>query len=449
MNKKSFLESVDKFIRTNALMDRNALYLTALSGGADSVALTLVLKQLGYRIEAAHCNFRLRDKESDRDEAFCRQFCLQQGIAIHTVHFDTREYATLHKVSIEMAARKLRYSYFAQLIDDLGAEAVCVGHHSEDSVETLLINLIRGTGINGLTGIAPKNGTVVRPLLCVSRGDIEGFLKCCGQDFVTDSTNLVDDVTRNRIRLNLMPLIKGINPSADKDMALTAHRISEAAKVFNRAIQMSAERVTESKPPYTLIDIAKLKAEVSPEYTLFSILSPFGFSPATIEDIHERIFEAKCGKVFLSATHRAAVDRGFLVIGGLSKESIHDMRVPECGTYVFGTDTKFRFSEIEVGDGFAIDKSRNTAMLDAALLSFPLTIRQIREGDWFVPFGMKGRKLLSDYLTDRKMCLFDKERQIVVEDAQGNVVWLAGERTDNRFRISETTSRALVIKIVN
>ena len=196
MEKDRFLNEIETFISNEKLIDKRKLYISALSGGADSVALLLSLKELGVNIEAAHCNFKLRDDESDRDEQFCIELCKKNGIKIHIIHFDTIEYAKLHKISIEMAARDLRYNYFEQLRHDIGAEGICIGHHREDSVETLLLNLIRGTGINGLTGIAPKNGYILRPMLSVSRKDIENFLNRQQQNFVTDSTNLVDDATR-------------------------------------------------------------------------------------------------------------------------------------------------------------------------------------------------------------------------------------------------------------
>ena len=211
MQQDPFLFKVDRSIMANALMQKDLLYLVALSGGADSVALLLSLKRLGFNVEAVHCNFHLRGEESDRDEKYCRNLCNNEGVRLHVVHFDTISYASLHKQSIEMAARNLRYSYFRQLASDIGAAGICVGHHIEDSVETLLINLIRGTGINGLTGIGMRNGIILRPLLEVTRQEIEEFLKKQGVSYVTDSTNLVDDVTRNRIRLNIMPLIREIN----------------------------------------------------------------------------------------------------------------------------------------------------------------------------------------------------------------------------------------------
>ena len=444
-----FLETIEMFIRQNSLMDKESKYLVALSGGADSVSLLLSLKELGYNIDAVHCNFHLRGEESDRDEKFCVSLCKREGIEIHIVHFNTTEYAELHKVSIEMAARNLRYSYFEQLRKDISADGICVGHHREDSVETLLINLIRGTGINGLTGIAPKNGFIIRPLLCVSRMDIETFLKGKGQLFVTDSTNLIDDVTRNKIRLNIMPMIRAINPSADKDIANTAFRINEAAKVFNDAIEKSAERVSEYNNNHTSINIKKLFREVSPEYTLYYILSKFSFSSAAIEDLFSRLqSKVQTGKVFASSTHQLLIDRDNIIIEHLDTEEAKSMRIPECGTYVYSDDKKFKITEIVIDSSFKIQRNKHVASFDADTIKFPLTIRRTQTGDWFIPFGMKGKKLISDYLTDRKLSVFEKKRQLVITDAEENIIWVANERSDNRFRIAEPSTKALIIELI-
>ena len=224
---------VESYINTHKLLDINKLYLVALSGGADSVALLLLLKEHGYNIHAAHCNFHLRGEESDRDEKFCVALCEQMNIELHRVHFDTETYAELHKVSIEMAARELRYRWFEQLRQDIGAAGICVAHHRDDSVETVLLNLVRGTGIHGFVGILPRNGYIVRPLLCVSRAEIENFLHTRNQDYVTDSTNLESNVKRNRIRLEILPLLKTLNPSISDSIQQTAENIRGAVDVLD------------------------------------------------------------------------------------------------------------------------------------------------------------------------------------------------------------------------
>ena len=192
------LNKIARYIKRHNLLRAGERYIVALSGGADSVALTIILQQLDYEIEAAHCNFHLRNEESNRDEDFSRQLCRQRKIPFHVAHFDTKTYAELHKISLEMAARELRYNYFEQLRQDIHARGICVAHHSDDSVETILINLVRGTGIKGLTGIKPLNDTIIRPLLCCSHRELENFLEQNGQIFVTDSTNLQSDPADTR-----------------------------------------------------------------------------------------------------------------------------------------------------------------------------------------------------------------------------------------------------------
>ena len=226
-------ENIARFISDNSLLSKEGKHIVALSGGADSVALLLLLKDLGYNVEAAHCNFHLRGDESNRDEMFCFNLCKDKQIPFHVIHFDTKLYANTHKVSIEMAARTLRYNYFKNLRQDINAESVCVAHHIEDSVETTLINLIRGTGLKGLSGISVKNGYVVRPLLCVTKQEIETYLASIGQDYVTDSTNFSDDVVRNKIRLNIIPMLKAINPSVISSIERTSSNLRDAGKLID------------------------------------------------------------------------------------------------------------------------------------------------------------------------------------------------------------------------
>ena len=247
---QQFLQKVQDDILRHHLLSLEKRYLVALSGGADSVALLLILKKLGYSVEAIHCNFQLRGNESDRDEKFCVELCQHLGVELHRIHFDTRAYAALHKVSIELAARELRYRYFEQLRHDIGADGICVAHHLDDQVETIMMNIVRGTGLQGLTGIHPKNGFVLRPLLGVERKDIERFLASvndvvtgeCGQRYVTDSTNLQEDATRNKFRLRILPLLRDINPAVTKNIAQMAELMSDVAEVYDAAMAESIER---------------------------------------------------------------------------------------------------------------------------------------------------------------------------------------------------------------
>ena len=423
------LNKITAFIERHHLLSHDAgKYLVALSGGADSVALLLVLKQLGYDVEAAHCNFRLRGEESDRDEQFVRSLCEQLQVKLHLIHFDTKTYADIHQVSIEMAARELRYRYFEQLRQDIGAQDVCVAHHQDDAVETLLMNLIRGTGIHGLTGIRPRNGHIVRPLLCVTRAEIVRFLDSLHQPYVTDSTNLVPDVVRNKIRLEVLPLLQQINPAATENIARTARWMAETEKVYNDAITLHPS-------PFTLHQIL---SQPSPECFLFELLTPHGFTSSQVEQVFDAL-KGPSGRVFQSPTHELLIDRDQLIIEE-RHESFAPMRIPESGLYRLPDGRQFR---AETSDEVAVSRDPHCATLDASKVRFPLTLRTVQTGDRFQPYGMKGTRLVSDYLTDRKRTLFEKRRQLVVTDAQGEILWLVGERVAHCYAVTDATRSIL------
>lgn len=440
-----FVESVSSFSGRNGLFKTGCKYLAALSGGADSVALLLVMKKMEVDTEAVTCNFHLRGEESDRDENFCVKLCERLDIKLHRCHFDTRSYADAKRISIEMAARDLRYQYFERLRQDIGAEAICVAHHQDDSIETLLMNLIRGTGINGLKGIQPINGHIIRPLLCVGRKDIEDYLNSIGQDYVTDSTNLVDDVVRNKIRLNVIPLLESINPNVRKNIFSTSLNISESIKVFDSSISRSITEVFNAGK----IDISKLKSQPSPEYTLFHILRKYNFSPAVIRQIFEHM-EGTSGRRWYAEDYELLSDRGYFVIRKRNQSfAMRPMKVIETGIYVYGESLKFTFIQEIKDAGYEIDKSSNCACLDAGKIEFPLTIRPLQNGDRFCPLGMRGSKLVSDYMTDIKRSGFEKEGQLVITNANGEILWLVNERPDNRYKITDTTNKILKIVLNN
>ena len=465
-----------RFASVHELFVYGGKYIVALSGGADSVSLLFVLKhlehELGIDVEAAHCNFHLRGAESVRDEEFCKQLCERLAVPLHLIHFDTQAYADLHRVSIEMAARDLRYGYFENLRRDIEAQNICVAHHRDDSVETVLLNLVRGTGLRGLRGIQPRNGNIIRPLLSLSREDIVQYLDALGENYVTDSTNLHNDVKRNKIRLDVMPLLRELNPSVSQSIFESSLRVGEALKVFDEAMKRSIADVTTPPRGCTLggalvssaptkqlgttpsqpltISVDRLKQQPSPEYTLHEILSSYGFTSAQIEQIYTSLDTSPAGKIVTSHTHELAFDRGFLLVQPKTNaaDAARSMRIPETGTYVFSDSLKIKVTTEDCGDGYEPSRASDSVCLDASDIKFPLTLRHIEQGDRFVPFGMNGMKLVSDYLTDRKKNVFEKRAQLVVTDAQQRIVWLVGERTDNRFRISKVTSKALRLTLL-
>ena len=489
------MDRVRRFASVHELFVYGGKYIVALSGGADSVSLLFVLKhlehELGIDVEAAHCNFHLRGAESVRDEEFCKQLCERLSVPLHLIHFDTQAYADLHRVSIEMAARDLRYGYFENLRRDIEAQDICVAHHRDDSVETVLLNLVRGTGLRGLRGIQPRNGNIIRPLLSLSREDIVQYLGALGESYVTDSTNLHNDVKRNKIRLDVMPLLRELNPSVSQSIFESSLRVGEALKVFDEAMKRSIADVTtpprgctcrgctcpkctnqpvrkctnqpllvqqsllhqqrctlQANHPLT-ISIDRLKQQPSPEYTLHEILCPRGFTSAQIDQIYGSLDSCSVGKIIASDSHELAFDRGSLLVQPRTNvaDAARSMRIPETGTYVFSDSLKIKVAAEDCGDDYLPSRAADCVCLDASDIKFPLTLRHIEQGDRFVPFGMNGMKLVSDYLTDRKKNVFEKRAQLVVTDAQQRIVWLVGERTDNRFRITADTKHALRLTI--
>ena len=456
-------QKVSEYIRKRGLLKPEGHYLVALSGGADSVCLLLLLKQLGYSVEAIHCNFHLRGEESDRDESFCRQLCDEQQIKLHLVHFDTQAYAQLHKVSIEMAARQLRYRHFAQLCHDAEFQGICVAHHQDDVAETVLMNLIRGTGIKGLSGIKPLqsmsfqlNGQddrtfqlpIIRPMLCVSRDEITDFLNQMGQTYVTDSTNLIPDVQRNKIRLQVLPLLREINPSVSRNIVETAENLAFADEYLDERVEQDLfgmyDEITLMAAPNTLsIPVSR----VNSEYLLYRMLNPYGFTSAQIKQIYSRL-DASTGTEYYSDTHILVFDRGRLLIEETGKKPFREMRIPEEGTYMISDDTKIKIERMPLEEGFQIPLASDVIVVDADKLQMPLTVRLTKEGDRFIPFGMKGSKLVSDFLTDQKLSLLEKRRQLVIADSTDKILWIISRRPDNRFRITDTTRTILRISFI-
>lgn len=404
------------------------LYLIALSGGADSVALSLMMKRQGLNIRALHCNFHLRGEESDRDEHFVHNFCQEHHIPLEVKHFDTLHSAQLHKNSIEMEARNLRYQWFAQRCKALDAEAICVAHHKDDQAETLLLNLIRGTGLKGLSAMHPDreiNGLrIIRPLLDITRKDIIQYLSAIGQTFVTDSTNLERDALRNRIRLDLMPMLQQLNPNITECLARTAHNV-----------RMELDPTSEEG-----------------HYHIW--LAPLGFSRSQILDIYahrpttqpltaqnstNNATPLRSGLMWHSSTHTLLLNRGEWILQkrGDSNKSQAELLIENLPTGSFPTAKDFLQKE--------------QAFIDAHSIRGKLILRPTRQGDRFQPYGMKhGTKLVSDYLTDRKVSLLEKSQQLVaIDSATDSIVWLVGREIDHNYRIDHSSTNILRLRIIS
>ncbi len=398
--------------------------LVALSGGADSVALLRILLALGYDCVAAHCNFQLRGDESQRDERFVRQLCQHLGVPLHIKTHDTRAYAREHGVSIEMAARDLRYAYFDALSRQLGLQSVCVAHHRGDNAETILLNMVRGTGIKGLTGMPYKRGLIVRPLLDASRDEITGYLKDEGQDYVTDSSNQVADVKRNMVRLQVMPLLRQLNPSVEETLTSNARHLGEVYDLLR-----------ESLPPRwsTRADGAMTlaKKDIGSHLALFEALSPMGFNAAQTDEIWAHM-DGQAGALWQSKTHTLLRDREHLVACRRDETS------PAIGT------TRVEMRLADASEWPTLPRTPHVACLDADTTGTELRVRPIKEGDRFVPLGMRGSRLVSDYLTDRKVDLLSRQRQEVLVRGD-DIVWLIGHRIDDRYKVVEGKTRRILV----
>ena len=444
------LEKVRDFINRENLIPQNSTVIVGLSGGIDSMVLLDILTLLGYNCIAAHCNFHLRNDESDRDEKFVKNWCKTIDTQYTSINFDTKQYAADRKISIEMAARELRYCWFETIRNEYQADYIAVAHHKDDSVETLLLNLIRGTGIKGLTGISPKNGHIVRPLLCLSRNEIESYISERDIPYVTDSTNHEDIYLRNSLRLNVIPLLETLNPSVRETIFRTSRNLTEAEKIYSESIQKSISKVFNDNKIY----IDELKRTASQRSVLFELLTPYSFTPSTIEDIYESI-DSISGKIFYSDVnsdlgkkgYRLIKDRNIFLLDALTECNNKDKTfLIEEGASEILEPIRLIIRILNSSD--EIKYHRNILYLDEEKIKYPLELRRWRAGDWFIPFGMKGRKKLSDYFTDHKFTLKDKDEAWILTSGE-DIVWLVGERNDDRFKITDRTKKIVAIEKVN
>ncbi len=438
-NTSPIIHRINQYISDNGLLHSDSRVLVALSGGADSVFLLRLLLAGGYTVHAAHCNFRLRGDESMRDEQFVRQLCNGLSVPLHVTTFDTTSYARTNGQSIEMAARELRYNYFEQLLTTLGLDCIAVAHHRDDNIETVILNAVRGTGIKGLSGIQPRNGHIVRPLLCVSRHEIEECLAGMGQGFVTDSTNLATLYSRNKVRLEVMPLLRNINTGADDNLATTIENLHEARKMYDAAIDYYAAQctVTDSQSASLRINRERLAGCPSPIALLHHLLSPCGFNRTQLTDM---LREGRVGTVFASATHRVVTGRTDIVVAPIHADlSTEPIPIEQC-----------KDIEMEIIDSrhLSISHDSNYAYIDRAKVHGPIIVRRPQQGDRFHPYGMKGSKLISDFLTDLKLNRIEKEEQLLVCDDR-DILWVVGRRSSELHKVTDKTVDVIVLTADN
>lgn len=429
--------------------------LIALSGGADSVALLLMMQERGKAEACAHCNFHLRGNESDRDEEFVRRLCEERGIRLFVKHFDTQTEAARTGESIEMAARRLRYDWFAELCLEHGFKEVAVAHHLNDNAETVLLNLVRGTGLNGLTGMAEERPGVVRPLLSLSRHEILDYLRQKGQTYVTDSTNTDTHYRRNKLRHEVLPLLREMNPQIDRTLHETALRLQGVERIYRYGIAQLKKEVCRTISSHDglqddlqahshdglRIDVRKLLTSPAPETLLYELLAPYGLSAEqSVQALQMRVgavMESPVGYLLTRTTQEIAVEP--------LPRPFSPVKIPDSdGIFFRAYGLQIGVRRMQRGELTDIPRDKCSAALDADCIKGELILRPIVTGDRFVPFGMRGSKLVSDYLTDRHYSRIDKLRAMTVADEHG-IVWLVNERPAGHCAVTPATQRIILL----
>jgi tRNA(Ile)-lysidine synthase len=428
--------------KQNNLFLKEQKVLVAFSGGADSVALATLFLKSNISIGLAHCNFKLRGEDSEQDEQFVTSFAKQNNIHLHKIAFDTQAYANKKGISIEMAARELRYNWFAEILKQHQYDLLATGHHLNDSIETFFLNLLRGTGIHGLTGISPKTENLIRPLLFATRKKIEQFLEKEDINYRTDKSNFDDIYKRNAIRSKIIPALKEINPEFESTMKANLEILSQTENIFNHQINNLRSSIVNKDNIHTTLNIKALLNAKSPQTVLFELIKQYGFNATQANDIFQSL-EKQSGKKFYSKEYQLIKDREFLIISPVSKHT-------EASFYITFNETCFngpiqlRFSKLKFSQETII-KDRNYANFDFDKLSFPLKIRKWKTGDWFQPFGMKGKKKISNFLTDQKASLIEKENTWLLL-SNNEVAWVIGKRIDQRFSTDLQTKNLFQIE---
>ena len=438
-------QKVQNYIEKQGLLLPGAKIIVGVSGGTDSVVMLHILQKLGYKCIIAHCNFHLRTNESDRDEIFVRNLADEMKLACLVIEFETIKFAGKHKISIEMAARKLRYEWFDEMLRKHEAQAIAIAHNADDNIETLLMNLVRGTGIKGLTGIPVKNGFVVRPLLSCSRNEIENYLIENGLNFVEDSTNASSDYKRNKFRNEIIPLLEEINPSVRQSLYQTIDRFAGINSIYQQSIEKIKSEIVQITEKGFTIDIEKLQKQLQTQTVLYEILFPYGFHTAVIEQINCSL-NSESGKLFHSESHSLLKDRKFLIINPIIQNDKQVFSISKETNELF-QPLHLKISRFDLYQDFIVSKISNCIQIDEKKIQYPLTLRHWNEGDTFYPFGMNQRKKVSDFFTDKKMNLFDKKQCWLLLSGE-DIVWIVGKRIDNRFRVTDKTNKIIQIEII-
>ncbi|MBL7922461.1 MAG: tRNA lysidine(34) synthetase TilS [Bacteroidia bacterium] len=430
-------------ILKNQLFSKKDSLLLAISGGIDSVVLAYLLKSVGYKFALAHCNFNLRGKDSKADEAFCKALAKKLHVNFFSQHFDTKTYSKTNKMSIQMAARELRYAWFNELILKNKFDYLVTAHHANDVMETIFINLCRGTGIKGLKGIPEKTGNIVRPLLNFTKEEINSFAKKEKIKFRIDKSNLEDKYERNLLRLEVIPKLKKLHPSLEQTFLNNVSNFKAEADIVSDFLAEKTKLLISEKGEQVLINKARLKKEKHVSSILHYILETFGFNASQINDITTNVTEkGEVGKLFFASNFTLTIDREFIFIKPLVNRNPEAISIRS-------------FNELKRSGHLKLKKlskfertNKNELIIEKNKLIFPLRIRTKKTGDRFRPFGMKGFKLISDFLKDQKLNAFEKEKCLILENGNDEIIWVIGYRSDDRYKVTANNNELLKITVI-
>jgi tRNA(Ile)-lysidine synthase len=432
------------FIDQNGLFEPNGTLLAAVSGGMDSVLMVQLLKSSGYKFAIAHCNFQLRGAEADADQQFCKALAQQHNVPFHSINFDTQHYATNNKISIQMAARDLRYSWFEQLKQQHNYTAIALAHHQNDSIETILLNLVRGTGIAGMHGILPKNGSLVRPLLFLTREEIEKLIRQNNYSYVEDSSNASVKYARNKIRHEVIPKLQELNPNLESTFENNLKHFRDLETLLElRLAELRKELlIYQGYDIHLQLDV--VKALNPKRLLLFKLLQEFGFNETAVDDLISAL-NKHSGKVFEAANFKLILDRDRLIITQKSNLQVEPVVMADTDHSInYGN---YKLTVLHDDTPLIIKDNPLAVSVDADKLVYPLTVRAWQQSDVFYPLGMKTRKKLSDFFIGLKIPLHEKSKIPLLINGNGQIIWISGHRLDDRYKVSKNTKKVTIFEL--
>jgi tRNA(Ile)-lysidine synthase len=429
------IEQFQQFVSKNNLFTPGDKLLLAVSGGVDSMVLLHLCIKMGYAIEVAHCNFKLRGTESDADEQLVATVCEAHQIKLHSTSFDTAKYAEQHKLSVQMAARELRYNYFNRLIEAHGFNFLLMAHHADDSIETFFINLIRSSGIEGLTGIALQNGNKLRPLLFASRADIETYARENQISYHQDSSNDTDDYLRNYLRHQVIPPLQNATAHAREGILSSLKHLQQDANLLNELFAAAIEKIAVEKENNIIINRTQLTSYSHAEALLFRYLKHKGFRFNQVQEMVKAEVNHS-GKIFRSGTHRVLINRDQLILSAITTGNNIEECLIDTVPYETQTPLPLKIRRVKPLNIAFTQATQHEAFIDEEKITWPLSIRKWQAGDMMQPLGMKHRKKISDMLIDMKVDVWTKEKTYVLIDAAGNILWLIGYRMSELCKVT-------------